>query len=194
MDQLALCKNPSELAAVVICLGANDSWTAIPNCLYDQHVPLIEFEGNMEAIVNHFIVAGVDGERVILCTPPPYEASAWSRFKKGVEHQTKTNEQVAGYAEAVRRVALKKRVTLVDIHNAFLSYQPLEELFIDGLHFDRPGAQLFYQKVEPIVSRLVESSRKTKCLNMPLYRDLPELFIQAKLMDPSGMSKTENSD
>lgn len=193
IDRLIPCKNASQLAAVVISLGANDSWTPIPNCPHNQHVPLSEFENNMKAIVNHFLMAGVDCERVILCTPTPYDSIGWSQFKQGTQHQTKTNEQVAEYAQAIRTVASEMHVTLIDIHDAFLLWQPFEELFIDGLHFAKPGARLFYQTLQPTVDRLVKSFRKTDCLNLPLYRQLPHLFVQAKLLvDDDGEPAKNN--
>lgn len=174
--------NMAEVAAVVICLGANDSWSPAPiDAVIDQHVPLSSYEFNLYRIVDYFLSRGLPRQRLVLITPPPYVRNTWCL--QGSHSQDKTNETVALYARSASRIAYERHVHLVDAYEEFIKQPHFESLFRDGLHFSMPGAMIFEAMVGPLIERLVDLFRGTNYVNMPPYTHLTHSYC-ARNLDP----------
>ena len=142
---------PATLLVAVVLLGSND-------CVAKgqiQHVPLMEYEANLRAIVQQLrdalssTISAKFSTRVrptiFLVTPPPAEEARWAetlRSEFGVRQgDGRSAESIAPYAEAARRVARCEGCELVDLNRQLSSgaagcLGPLGGLS-DGLHFDQ---------------------------------------------------------
>jgi lysophospholipase L1-like esterase len=106
---------------VTVWFGANDA--ALPS--ERAHVPLVEYEANLRAIVAH---AKRSALHVVVLTPPPVHAPtrlAYQRAAHGAAAATgvleRTTELAASYAAAAARVADAEHVALLDVCGLMLS-------------------------------------------------------------------------
>ena len=112
---------------IVISLGLND---ARPPGSRIRNSPA-RYADNLQRLAEKSLAIDV---RPILCTPPPrldvseYGQPAWKMMRP--------------YAEAVRTVAEKYNLPLIELYDEFVSRQDLESLLPDRLHPGRAGHQL----------------------------------------------------
>lgn len=113
---------------VVIKLGTNDSKP-------QNWVRNLSFEDDLEALINDF--KGLPSKpRIYLCLPVPVYETRWG-----------INESVVsgGVIPAIRAVAKRRRIPVIDLHSA-LSGHP--ELFPDHIHPNAEGARLIAETVK----------------------------------------------
>ena len=136
---------------MIIQFGINDAaidvWKA-PSATQPRVSPE-RYEKNL----SHFIerLAG-QGAEVILMTPNPCRWSEETRKLYGKPPYRPTdpdgfNVMLIIYADIVQRVALQKKVTLIDVYAAFQAYgkepgQSVDDLLLDGMHPNAKGHQL----------------------------------------------------
>jgi lysophospholipase L1-like esterase len=141
---------PATLAGAVVLLGTNDC------CRPDrpgrlQHVPVPEYEENLTAIVRETRAALVPDGRLILLTPAPLDGERFeAEFLKpmGLPVDGRSEETLAPYVEAARRVARVARCELVDLHSEWASARlGASQGLADGAHFDAKGHQLMHRLV-----------------------------------------------
>jgi len=164
IDQVFSDESPERLACVVILLGSNDA--ADPEVLEQTHVPLTEYEDNLSNMVA--TVTGkfnVDPKKVVLISPPPVntklvEDTAARMIAEGHPNPWKVahcNERTGQYAEACKRVATERGVSILDLHNLMLADSEWPFFFNDGIHFTRKGAEFLFHALWPLVqSRVAE--------------------------------------
>ena len=134
---------PVEL--VTIFFGANDS--ALLNLNPTQHVPIKEFENNIEELTRR-CKNEWDARRLVLIGCPPIAADkylAWRRQKKGNEDKSpeelmdRTIDNARKYSLAVERVAKKHRIPFIDLFDVF--GHNYADCLSDGLHLSPKGNQ-----------------------------------------------------
>jgi lysophospholipase L1-like esterase len=171
-----------EVAALTVCLGANDSWDLKDSLKGSQHVPPVEFEQNLKAIVAWFESKGLDRKRIILCTPPTFIPEDWATFKQGQDFQNKSRQTLLTYVQIVRQVASDLQTRFVDIYQAFelqSEQSDAHRFFVDGLHLSVEGADIFYESIRPVIHELVQEHRRTSDNNFPVWADLEHDFPNA---------------
>ena len=113
-------------------------------CSAAQHVPLDEYQANLEAIVRAVRASGI--EHVLLITPTPYDRAgraAYLQRERGVDpsQRDRDGETTATYADAARHVGERLGVPVLDAWSLVAAQAGWErELLCDGLH-DTPQGQ-----------------------------------------------------
>eukprot|EP00887_Chlorella_sp_A99_P005674 scaffold1.g5674.t1 len=130
------------VSLAVIWFGANDA--ALPDLTSArQHVPLPEYQANLEAMVAHAKQQGV--QSVLLLTPPPVSeperiAHALRTYNIKLKASERTNEVAGQYAAAAKAAAARHGVACVDLHAALQATEGWQQLFLeDGLHLTPAG-------------------------------------------------------
>ena len=151
---------------VVLEYGGNDSdmpWKEVsqaPDSEHSARVPLPIFTQNMAALIERVRETGA---QPVLTTPLPFDAEryfAWvSRsldphailsWLGDVQHIYRWQER---YANAVRKIAALKDVTLVDMRDAFLSQRKVADLLcFDGIHPNAQGHDVLYRTAMPYLT------------------------------------------
>lgn len=133
--------------------GHNDSWSSAP-----LHVDVVSYEENMRAIIKYMEDHGLDRDNMILITPTWYHKTVFEEFLKstGMPPHSKELEDARKYAEAILRIAADLGIEVVDFFGLSLKQEPLEDMFCDGVHFSRVGAQLLFDQLMPIIERKLE--------------------------------------
>uniref|UniRef100_A0A8C4QI72 SGNH hydrolase-type esterase domain-containing protein n=1 Tax=Eptatretus burgeri TaxID=7764 RepID=A0A8C4QI72_EPTBU len=67
-------KEENENTAVTVLLGANDSVLSV---FPQQHVPLAEFEDNLQNIVRYLASLGIQKKNIVVISPPPLWEPTW---------------------------------------------------------------------------------------------------------------------
>ena len=153
LKSISISKEGKYLLATV-WFGANDAST--PD--FRAHVPLPEFESNMEDIISHlqnyfhFVVA--------LSLPPVHAPTrlAFQRVKfddKATGDTKQSTERAGEYSKVVQKVAQKFNAIFVDVHNLMLAQgDNLWPAFVgagtpdgDGLHLSKKGEQFVSKHV-----------------------------------------------
>jgi lysophospholipase L1-like esterase len=112
---------------IVISLGLND---ARPPGQRTRNSPE-RYADNLERLAEKSLAIDV---RPVLCTPPPR-----LDFCEGGQP---AREMMRPYAEAVRGVAEKYNLPLIELYDEFVSRQDLESLLPDRLHPGRAGHEI----------------------------------------------------
>ncbi|CAM9911419.1 unnamed protein product, partial [Ectocarpus fasciculatus] len=155
----SISKEGKYLLATV-WFGANDAST--PD--FRAHVPLPEFESNMEDIISHlqhyfhFVVA--------LSPPPVHEPTrlAFQQVKFGDKATgmiQQTTERAGEYAKVVQKVAQKYNAFFVDVHNLMLEQGAVMwPSFVgagspdgDGLHLSKRGEMFVGKHVIELIEK-----------------------------------------
>jgi len=128
---------------VTINFGLNDAYQD-----KGQHtpsrIPLKQFKKNINYFIRHI---QKQGGRVVLLTPNPL-GSRYEQFRY---------DRVKEYANAIRKIAKRKHLHLVDSWLLFYNYTntlhlPLDVLFTDGIHPNDEGHQLIATALFQIIS------------------------------------------
>ena len=150
-------------ALVVMQFGINDSWVYVPRGKSKPEIDLPRFEQNLKELVARIRAARA---QVVLMTPNPL---CWTDFYRADYATTPSrstpfdgrildgfNVLLRDYAVAVRTVAAKESVPLVDIYAAF-ERQGVKELLLDGVHPNTRGhrliANLLVEAIVPLLSK-----------------------------------------
>lgn len=142
LDGLFPLDNPNNgnIIMTTVLLGSNDSVKEDSV----QHVPLEEFESNVEAIVTHLLTVNPN-MTVILITPPTVDHLQWPE---------RHSDQVFQYAQAMERVAMRQDVALLNLwHSSNLKVHPITTGdLIDGLHLNEHGNTKIYRGLHDIIT------------------------------------------
>jgi isoamyl acetate esterase len=130
-----------ELLFCTVFFGANDA--ALPG--EPQHVPIEEYQANLNNIVQEIRRRSSDDLPLILMTPPPVDEAAWaSRFQ--VDTSDRSNEISRLYGERVKEVArAHNHCSFLDTWKLLRGDQNDHGQFLsDGLHLNEAGNRLIF--------------------------------------------------
>ncbi|XP_012944695.1 isoamyl acetate-hydrolyzing esterase 1 homolog [Aplysia californica] len=150
-----------DTVAMTIFLGANDSNN---EANVRQHVPLEEYRENMKEMVDYALSTGISRDRVILISPPAFNASAWAvECKRRGTVLTKDNTTTGVYARACCELAQEMGTGVVDLYTEMMKAEDFSGFLVDGLHLSHSGSRLLFSQLQPIIDRL------TADLPMPIF-------------------------
>ncbi|KAI0086606.1 SGNH hydrolase-type esterase domain-containing protein [Irpex rosettiformis] len=154
--------NLPKVKLLTIWYGANDA--VEPGG--PQYVPLEEYSQNLSTLIQ--LVKSPSSEwyspetRIIVLTPPPINSAQWAEFLKtlelGLDKSDRTVERTKTYADAVKEVAKKEGVAVVDVFELLWSAagereKALERFLTDGLHLKVEGYKLVYDALIESISQ-----------------------------------------
>lgn len=145
-----------QVEIFILLFGHNDSWE-VSNPL---HVPVDEYEKNMNAIVQYLLDNGVARRKIIMITPNWYHLPSFTQYHidQGLPTTQKEFRDTVKYGEAIIRIARKEQIDYFDAFTLSYKHDPLEELFCDGVHYSLKGAKLLFEHLWPIVDRKIGDS------------------------------------
>ena len=146
---------------VIVQFGLNDSaidvWKTPP--AEQPRISLKRYEENLTYFVTEIRRSGAD---VVLMTPNQLRWSPVLREKYGRPPYDLNDERgmtrpVAAYAEVVRQIAARLKVTLVDVYAAYddweqRHHESCSSLMLDGTHPNTQGHALVTDALEPIIA------------------------------------------
>ena len=169
---------------VVLQFGLNDSATSPPKEPTTLRVPLAQYVANLESMIAELRARGI---AVLLMTPNP---RMWS------DH---TKELYGGYfdaadrwgfdrhnrdcAAAVRDLASKHHVPVVDVHRLFTDFDAaedhtLDELLLDGMHPNAEGHRRIAEALAERIAAMVAATEVTaRFPRVPELADVPDLVV-----------------
>lgn len=147
----------AKVELFVVFFGHNDAWEQPPT-----HQPVEDFDKNMRNIVKYLVDNGLDRSKILLITPAWFYLEDFLLLMKqmGMPPVKKELDDCERYSETVKKIGRDEQVEVLDFFTVTASYQPLEELFCDGVHFSRKGAKLLYDHLMPVVERKLEATFK----------------------------------
>ncbi len=153
-------------AVVVMQFGINDSavdvWKDPPAT--GPRVSREDYVANLQWMVEK---ARASGAKVILMTPNPMRWSEKIRQLYGKPPYDPEDPEgfekpfFRDHVEALRRLAAERKVTLVDIRNAYAEHEKAtgekaDELLLDGVHPNDDGHALVADRLVPVIRELLE--------------------------------------
>ena len=154
---------------VILLFGINDSMVDVWRDATKPRVPLATYRENLTAMVR---TLKADGAKPILVTPQPM---SWTAKLEGLyggpphretsPYDTKDpmglNATLVDYVQAVRDVAEREKVDLVDLHQRFMAHKTadgrgLEALLLDGMHPNDQGHRMIADALLPIITTHAE--------------------------------------
>lgn len=128
---------------VTINFGLNDAYQDKGEHT-PSRIPLKHFKKNINYFIRHI---RKQGGQVVLLTPNPL-GSKYERYRYN---------RVKEYANAIRKIAKRKHLHLIDSWQLFYNYtnslhQPIDVLFTDGIHPNDEGHQLIATALFQIIS------------------------------------------
>jgi len=164
-----------ETAVMTIFLGANDSQDSRNT---RQHVPLDEFKRNMTDIVTFAMDQGLSREKIIIISPPAFNATAWEEeCKRRGMKLTKDNKTTGVYAAACCEVAKDTGAQCVDLYTEMMKAEDFTSYLNDGLHLSPSGSQLLFKLLTPIVEKLTSDIPQV----CPYWADVDEADLEKSL-------------
>ena len=162
LPHMSLPKSP-EL--VTVFFGANDA--ALKEKNPAQHVPLEEYQKNLQAIVT-YMKETLGAKNVIVISPPAVIESAWRdtmRAKSGDEdvESDRRNAMTGQYAEAAREAAKSTSAGFVDTFGAIEKSENKASLYTDGLHLSAEGNKVIYDLIIAYIDEHVSSLKVSPC-------------------------------
>ncbi|KAK7113408.1 hypothetical protein V1264_012703 [Littorina saxatilis] len=156
LPQLVTKDVAKDTAAITIFLGANDSNDFEENPR--QHVPLPEYKEGLTSMVEHLLSVGVSRDKIILISPPAFDAVEWKKecIKKG-RPLSKNNKTTGKYAAACKEVAGQCGTQLVDLYSQMMSTADWEKCLNDGLHLSADGSRLLFNQLQPLIEQLTSN-------------------------------------
>lgn len=121
-----------------------------------SRIPLKDFKKNIRFYIRKI---KQHGGKIILLTPNP-QASAYEAFRR---------KKVDEYADAIRKLAKRKSVFLIDSHNIFYSWgmnrkNGIDDLFLDKLHPNDTGHELIAQAIFNIIEKQEKKNSAKKSI------------------------------
>mmetsp|Transcript_8116 Transcript_8116/g.17490 ORF Transcript_8116/g.17490 Transcript_8116/m.17490 type:complete len:267 (-) Transcript_8116:238-1038(-) len=146
-------EEPGNIVLVTIFFGANDA--ALPERDPAKHVPLPEYQTNLEIIIEKAKEAYA-GAKILLIAPPPVHRGQRLKFQKdrygekatGIPERT--SEHTGKYAAVCREVANTKKIPCLDLFDIMRNNEGnsdeegIARFFWDGLHFSKTGQKFVY--------------------------------------------------
>lgn len=166
--------NTTSISCVTIFLGANDCTLPVST----QHVPVVEYQQNLEAMVDTFQSRGIDRQKIIFIAPPTYFHSDFEAASiiEGEPAPLRSGDLQSVYAKAMIDVGGRLNVSVVDAYSAFAADGRGERLFSDGLHFSTAGSdllcELILKEVETRVLAYRGETLANETMNYPKWRDI----------------------
>jgi len=142
-------ENLKNTIGVTVFLGANDASLTINK---KQHVPIKEFEENLEKIILTFGTYGIPKEKVIIISPPPIDEINFAVFcRNGGYPLNRLFLTTKQYSEVAVAVAKRNRCAFVDYHSIVLQQDDWQTCLCDGLHLSQRGSTLLFKQLKPIL-------------------------------------------
>ncbi|KAF1847661.1 SGNH hydrolase [Cucurbitaria berberidis CBS 394.84] len=154
---------------LTVFFGANDC--SLPDAPNKQHVPLEEYQANLEKIITHPLIQA-HNPRILLIAPPPINEHLWwpRDQSNGYTSVSRVASITKDYADAACKVGAKLEVPVVNLWKAFMERanfksdawklgdplpgsldipqnDALVALMYDGLHFQPEGYVILFQEV-----------------------------------------------
>lgn len=134
---------------VIIQFGLNDSMVDVFDEETEPRVSLEDYEENLNYFIETLCAAKI---QTILMTPNPLR---WTTALLNIygEYPYDPNDErglcvtLIDYVEAVREIAVKQRVALVDVYNAFEGSGDVEALLLDGMHPNSKGHAVISSRI-----------------------------------------------
>ncbi|MDR0840409.1 MAG: SGNH/GDSL hydrolase family protein [Christensenellaceae bacterium] len=157
-----------DFAYALIEYGGNDcdySWQSIardPNANHQPHTPLARFVHTLETLLNDLIKNGI---QPLLMTLPPIDAQKYFSFVCKNEEDKRGVLQWLGdvqliyhfqemYSAAVLKLALGKRLPLIDVRSYFLDRHDYRALIsADGIHPTERGYALIHTAFDAYLAK-----------------------------------------
>mmetsp|Transcript_22070 Transcript_22070/g.45941 ORF Transcript_22070/g.45941 Transcript_22070/m.45941 type:complete len:275 (-) Transcript_22070:243-1067(-) len=183
-----LLKRPSydDLILSTIWWGANDS--VLPEMNPKQFVPVEEYEQNLQEMVD-LLLGRVATSKIIMITPPPVDGPKWMEWLAenrtgawGADPPDRETSNTMLYADAVRRVAARNEVALVDLWEGKSKLDPARHLS-DGLHLNSAGNKLVYDAIKATLEALYQEI-------LPKDKHQPMIFMHQSKIDPFNYEST----
>jgi len=183
-----LLKRPSydDLILSTIWWGANDS--VLPQMNPKQHVPLEEYEQNLQEMVD-LLLGRVATSKIIMITPPPVDGPKWMEWLAenrtgawGADPPDRETSNTMLYADAVRRVAARNDVALVDLWEGSSRLDPASHLS-DGLHLNSAGNRVVYEAITATLEQRYQDI-------LPKDKHQPMIFMHQSKVDPLNYEST----
>ncbi|KAG0495905.1 hypothetical protein HPP92_000596 [Vanilla planifolia] len=168
-----ICAVGDQPLALTVFFGANDA--SLPDRSSGfQHVPLLEYQGNLRSIISYFRDCW-PATKIVLITPPPIDEDG--RLRNPFEDNAsdlpeRTNDSACAYAKACLAVAAECNVPVIDICSKMQEYPDWQKSFLrDGLHLTAVGSRMLF---EELVKKLrdLALSLETLPADQPLYSDI----------------------
>lgn len=144
-----------KVASFVIFFGHNDSWDEkLP-----MHVPVTDYESNLRKIIKYLEDNGLERNKLVLITPTWYHHEEFQKFcrESGLPPVGKELESAQKYSETVLAIGRDLSIDVVDFFGTSLKYEPLEDMFCDGVHFSRLGAKMLADELMPVLQKKIEA-------------------------------------
>lgn len=178
LPRLYSAENITDVKAFVICLGANDSSNVKSET--KQHVPLDEYCRNLEEMIQYLIKIGLNKDKIILMTPPPYYHPKYATYcqEVGRDMPVKDNIVVSQYAEACYKVAQNCEVDVVNLYQEMIKDENWPRYLIDGLHFSHAGSVLVYALLWPHIAKRIDTTK----MILPPWNEIDLLHPEKDLL------------
>ncbi|XP_002734595.2 isoamyl acetate-hydrolyzing esterase 1 homolog [Saccoglossus kowalevskii] len=140
----------SDVSVVTIFFGANDA--ALLEKDPQQHVPLEEYEQNLQSLVDYLNSVGITNDKIIFIAPPPLDELEWEKacILKGSVLNRK-NSVTGEYSRACCKVADRNKIDCIGLWTDMQQDKDWKRFFCDGLHFSEDGARFLDDKLSPLV-------------------------------------------
>ena len=133
---------------LILFFGANDAVREGAS----QHVPVAEYERNIETLIMTALKKSEKALRILLITPPPADEEALQRRHKVVYRR---NNRTKMYADAVTRIGQKKNIVVLDLWTMFFNNlnDVRHDCYMDGLHFSAVGNMLLFKSITALIMK-----------------------------------------
>jgi len=165
--ELAMNEHLARASLWTVMLGTNDS--GFPDGGFSVvHVPLLEYERNLAAIVRSIqSIAKDQGHqeaKIIVLTPATVDDAQVNTNGKA----SHSNVNTGLYAAAARRVATDGQVVLCDVYAKMQSRGQPSDFVSDGLHLNACGNELVYELVKKTIEEQFPEMASANCrLELP---------------------------
>lgn len=175
MNRILPDSDCTRVVLMTVLFGTNDAALPFNRSTSERstrHVPLEEFEGNIAVLASHPLSMGHKDAKVVLVTPPPVDERKMILFYGDVGYD-RTAEQIAIYAQAVRRVGARLNIPVLDLWTILLERsghqvasfsslpgsqeapvcESLQDLLHDGMHLSPAAYSIFHQQLMKIIEK-----------------------------------------
>ncbi|KAI1307995.1 Isoamyl acetate-hydrolyzing esterase 1 -like protein [Halotydeus destructor] len=145
-------------------------------------VPVDEYRQNLKDIVHFMTERGLEKDKIILMTPPPFHAEEF--IKSFARHRSeqfrtvgpplRTGQLAEEYALNCAQVGHELQLDTVDLHTIFTQDSRGTQLFSDGLHFSGDGSKLLFDSIWPLVEKKVlkHTGQSSLTMKFPNWSEL----------------------
>lgn len=153
-----------------VFFGANDA--AVPAS--KQHVPIEEYQVNLEALVA-LLRQAWPACLLVIVTPPPVDQEVWDAGRGGPGGGMRQLELTRLYAEAACKVAASAGCECIDFFKVIHARDDWKECLSDGLHLATPGNQVLYDCVCELIAKRIPALKPHEApVHFPLWGDMAD--------------------